>query len=35
MADHIVDPEAKRAMLDIARSYEQIATRAEHRKSSR
>jgi hypothetical protein len=33
MADHIVDPEAKRAMLDIATSYERIAARAEQRKS--
>ncbi|HEY3918524.1 MAG TPA: hypothetical protein VGL83_12065 [Stellaceae bacterium] len=29
MADNITDPDAKRAMLDIAESYEKIAERAE------
>jgi hypothetical protein len=32
MADKIVDPEAKRALLDTAQSYELIAVRAEERR---
>ncbi len=32
MADQIVDPEARRAMLEIAKGYERIAERAERRK---
>jgi hypothetical protein len=32
MADQIVDPVAKRAMLEIAKGYERIAERAERRK---
>ena len=32
MAEKIVDPEAKRALLDTAQSYELIAVRAEERR---
>jgi hypothetical protein len=32
MAEKIVDPGAKRALLDTASSYEQIAVRAEERR---
>jgi hypothetical protein len=35
MAKQITDPEAKRAMLEIAKNYEQIAKRAEGRVSTR
>jgi hypothetical protein len=32
MADQIMDPEARQAMLEIAKGYERIAERAERRK---
>jgi hypothetical protein len=32
MAEKIIDPDAKRAMLDVAESYELIAERAKERR---
>ncbi len=34
MAEHMADPTSKQMMLDVAASYERLATRAEERKSS-